>query len=559
MSRYCLINSIGNRRAGDIIDSKLDKGAYEELRALGGVLVELPDPIESYAEQARLAYARGAGDSEGVAIMLAGYTATHHPLPGGTAGGDLGETYPNPKVVAIEGIPIEDGAGPSAGDALLYNAATHRWEHSPIVFGGGPPVGPAGGDLAGLYPDPSIALLAVTDDKVATANKDGLVSVPSMRTLGTGAQQACAGNDARLSNSRTPTGTAGGDLTGTYPNPTIAAGAVTDAKTASANKDGLAGVPSMRTLGTGAQQACAGNDARLSDSRAPSGAAGGDLAGTYPNPTLALVGSAGSHGSASSVPVFTTDTNGRVTASTDTAILIAESQVSGLTTDLAAKALKTTSVIAGVGLSGGGNLANNVTVYMPNIGSAGTFGSSSQVPVVTTDGQGRVTGITLAAVSTTSIQTVCGSFSDAATQPIPTAPSTLAVQYDTVELAGGVTVANNGLGKPTRLTVPISGVYSFDISPQLANSGGGSSIITFWAMVNGVNVPRSGSTLEMGNNNNRTLPFLQLDLPMTAGQYLEWFFTATGSNSTLQFFNATATIPAVPSVIANVKRIGALP
>jgi hypothetical protein len=52
---------------------------------------------------------------------------------------------------------------------------------------------------------PLARLSGITDAQVAAANKDGAAATPSLRTLGTGAAQAAAGDDARLSDARTPT------------------------------------------------------------------------------------------------------------------------------------------------------------------------------------------------------------------------------------------------------------------------------------------------------------------------------------------------------------------
>jgi Repeat of unknown function (DUF5907) len=100
------------------------------------------------------------------------------------------------------------------------------------------------GDLAGTAAAPQIAAGVIVDADINASNKDGAAGTPSLRTLGTGAQQAAAGNDTRFTDARAPTAHAathqpgGGDAMAV---------------------DAVVGTGSLRTLGAGAQQAMPGN------------------------------------------------------------------------------------------------------------------------------------------------------------------------------------------------------------------------------------------------------------------------------------------------------------
>jgi trimeric autotransporter adhesin len=256
--------------------------------------------------------------------------------PSGSAGGDLTGTYPAPELKALAvGTPeLADGA---VTDAKVTSVAYAKVTGAPTSL---PPSGAASGDLSGTYPSPQIAAGVIVDADVnATAAIQGTKLADAPNGISTAKLNDGAVTDAKIAGvayakvtgtptALPPSGAASGDLGGTYPGPTIAKvnGATVGTTTPLARGDLLVAnaTPALVRLARGTVNQVLqsnGTDVVWGPAPAtggpPTGAAGGSLAGSYPNPTLAASGvTAAAYGDARNIPQVTVNAEGRVTAIT---------------------------------------------------------------------------------------------------------------------------------------------------------------------------------------------------------------------------------------------------
>jgi hypothetical protein len=88
--------------------------------------------------------------------------------PDGYAGGDLGNSYPNPSVIAIQGVAVSN-TEPTTNQVLEYNGTEYVPTNLPSSL---PPNGSAGGDLNGSYPNPTVVSVShITSGILPAANQ----------------------------------------------------------------------------------------------------------------------------------------------------------------------------------------------------------------------------------------------------------------------------------------------------------------------------------------------------------------------------------------------------
>lgn len=260
--------------------------------------------------------------------------------------------------------------------------------------------------------------------------------------------------------------------------------------------------------------------------------------------TLANTGVAsGTFGSTTQIPVITLDSKGRVTSATFTSIT-APSQTLSNGNILVGNA---SNLATDVTMSGDATISNTGALTLANTGvSSGTFGNSTQVPVITLDSKGRVTSATFASITAPS-QTLTngnifvGNASNLATDVTMSGDAT-------ISNAGALTLVNTGVSSGTFGSSTAIPVIAVDSKGRLTYSGtvsfSSSGTTSLQAAYDGPSGTGSGRSFTVGNGAVRMLGTNTADVTLNITNSANGgalLIDNTGTGNSLRVTNGSST------------------
>jgi len=149
---------------------------------------------------------------------------------------------------------------------------------------------------------------------------------------------------------------------------------------------------------------------------------------------------------------------------------------------------------------------------------------------------------------------VYGAWSSSATQTGSISAGTVMTISQT-DASGGINAVST-----SQFTVPNTGVYNLQFSSQFTNSESTQEDVAIWVKISGADLANSASIVTVAGRKNPATPGKLIAgwnffLTMTAGQYAQLAWQPTSANVTMQAITATATYPAVPSVIVTMDQV----
>lgn len=141
-----------------------------------------------------------------------------------------------------------------------------------------------------------------------------------------------------------------------------------------------------------------------------------------------------------------------------------------------------------------------------------------------------------------------GAFYDTTTQSAAVINTAYPITLNSTTLSDGVYI-----GTPTsRVFVDRIGTYNFQFSMQLNKTAAGAGNVFIWYRVNGADAANSATSVTLAGSNAAVVAAWNFVVELNAGDYFELVWSTNDTGCQIRAVNASAPVPAIPSVILTV-------